>query len=332
MRVVALSGGTIHSLPIEARDPMRRFALRDPEPIGVSRLASGTLIVTFIRDSVVGRLNTTTGVMTTIAGTGTPGYSGDGGLAIEAQLNFPVAAVIGRSSDLFIADSNNYVVRCVDRDSGVITTVAGTGMAGYTGDGGPAIEARLNEVSALAVNAKQDLYIADLENCAVRCIDADTGVISTIAGTGQPGYAGDGGPAVEAALKYPAAIAFDAQDNLFIADSANSVVRRIDAATGVITTVAGTGVCGYAGDSGPALDAQLNEPCGLALYDTRNLLIADLGNCRVRRLNTETGIITTIAGTGTAGRDGDGEPATEAKLASPGSLAIDGDRLFVAEA
>lgn len=332
MRVVALSDGTIHSLAVELRDSVPRLGLRDPEPIGISRLAPGTLLATYILDSIVGCLEGTTGVMTTVAGIGNPGYSGDGGAAIDAELNFPVAAIIGRRGDLFIADSNNYVVRRVDGNSGVITTIAGTGVAGYAGDGGPAIEACLGELSALAVNAKHDLYIADLENCAVRRIDGDTRIISTIVGTGQPGYSGDGGPAVEAALNHPAAIVFDGQENLYIADSANSVVRRIDAATGVITTVAGTGARGFAGDAGPARNAELNEPCGLAVNGTGDLFIADLQNCRVRRVDNRTGTMTTVAGTGDPGHAGDGGPAIDAELAYPASLVIDGERLFLTEA
>jgi sugar lactone lactonase YvrE len=332
MRTLNLDEGTIRSLRIRALESSVGIKFRHPEPVSAALMNEHTLVLAYLSDSIVARLDIRSGVITPLAGTGTAGYSGDGGSAVAAELNFPISAVADATGNIFIADANNNVVRRIEAESHVIATIAGTGKPGYAGDGCPASEAHLGEVSALALNGRQDLYLADLENCAIRRLDAVTGVITTVAGTGRPGYSGDGGPAAASELNYPAGIAFDRHGNLFIADTSNSVVRRIDAASGIIATVVGSGIAGYAGDSGIAIEAQLNEPCGLAVDDGDNLLIADYRNCVIRRVDAETGVITTIAGNGQPGHAGDGGPAVVAELDHPLDLAVANHILFVTEA
>ena len=264
----------------------------------------------------------------TVAGTGTGGYSGDGGPATSARLNNPYGVVVDADGNLFVADVSNHRVRRID-PGGQISTVAGTGTQGYSGDGGPATSAMLSYPYGVAVDADGNLFIADTYNHRVRRVDAG-GQISTVAGTGSFGYAGDGGPAVSARLAYPHGVAVDAAGNLFIADNNNHRVRRVDAG-GQISTVAGTGTAGYAGDGGPAVSARLQNPVGVAVDAAGNLSIADTGNHRVRRVDAG-GQIQTVAGTGTGGSEGDGGPATSAMLNSPTGVAVDAaGNLFIAD-
>ena len=236
------------------------------------------------------------------------GYGGDGGPAASAALDSPAGVAADAAGNLFIADTGNHRVRRVDAATGVITTVAGTGTFGYAGDGGPATSAALAIPSAVAVDAAGNLFIADAGNSRVRRVDAATGVITTVAGTGAPGYGGDGGPATGAALNDPSGWRWTPRATCSSPTRATSRVRRVDAATGVITTVAGTGAAGYGGDGGPATAAALNYPAGVAVDAAGNLFIADTYNHRVRRVDAATGVITTVAGTGAAGLGGDGGP------------------------
>jgi sugar lactone lactonase YvrE len=303
--------------------------LYDPEGVAVG--AAGTL---FIADTDNHRVRevSASGVITTAAGTGTPGYSGDGGDATSARLNGPTGVAVGANGDLFIADFYNYRVRKVSA-SGAITTVAGNGTAGYFtgygGDGGAATSALLYYPAGVAVDAAGNLFIADTANQRVRKVSA-SGVISTVAGNGTPGYSGDGGPATAAQLAGPSGVAVDGAGNLFIADNGNERVRKVSA-TGVITTVAGNGTPGYSGDGGAATSARLSRPLGVAVDAAGNLFIADSSNNRVRKVSV-SGVITTVAGTGTSGYSGDGGPATSAWLSYPSGVAVDaaGD-LFIAD-
>jgi len=266
----------------------------------------------------VRRVDLATGVITTFAGTGVAGFSGDSGPATAAQLNTPQGVAID-SQNLYVVDSVNERVRRVDLATGVITTFAGTGVAGFGGDGGPATAAQLNTPRFLAV-ASGYLYISDSSNHRVRRVDLATGTISTSAGTGVAGFSGDGGPATAAQLNQPRFLAVDSR-NLYVSD-ASLRVRRVDLATGTITTFAGTGAAGFSGDSGPATAAQLNLPLGLAV-DSANLYIADTNNNRLRRVDLATGTISTFAGTGASSFAGDGGPATAAQLKTPFGVAVD---------
>jgi len=267
-------------------------------------------------------------IINTYAGTGSMGYTGDGGPATSATmlLQFRVST---SPTGVYIGDANN-VIRKVDL-SGTINTVAGTGAYGYTGDGGPATSATFYVVYKAVENSLGDLYITDVVNNVVRKVDHITGNISTYAGTGTTGYTGDGGPATSATFNQPISVACDASDNLYIADGLNNVVRKVDASTGVITTVAGTGVAGYSGDGGPATSATLHTTMDVHFDNSGNLLIVDYANCAVRKVDG-SGIITTIAGTGTPGYSGDGGPATSATLQYPRQVAVDGcNNVYIAD-
>ena len=284
-------------------------------------------------------MDAASGVITTVAGTGADGSQvsdGDGGPATAALLAFPESVALDGAGNLFIADTRNHRVRRVDAATGVITAVAGTIGAGFGGDGGPATAALLAFPRGVALDGAGNLFIADSSNDRVRRVDAASGVITTVAGTGKDGSQvsdGDGGPATAALLASPESVALDGAGNLFIADLGNSRVRRVDAATGVITTVAGAGAAGFGGDGGPATAALLAFPNGVALDGAGNLFIADSSNDRVRRVDAATGVITTVAGTGVEGFSGDGGPATAARLWGPRGVALDeaGD-LFIADA
>ena len=208
-------------------------------------------------------------------------------------------------------------------ENGTITTMAGTGEAGYDGDGGPAGEARLSEPFMCAFDRQGNLYVAESANHCVRRIDGRSGIITTIAGTGELGYGGDGGPADEATFNQPYALDVAANGDLYIVDRLNAVVRKVDAASGIISTVAGTGAPGSGGDGGPATEAALGEPNDCFLDGKGGLLIADVQDQRIRLLDLATGIITTFAGNGDKARAGDGLPATEASIL--GARAVCGD-------
>ena len=235
----------------------------------------------------------------------------------------------------YITDSKLGIVRRVDATTGATTIVAGIDVPGMSGDGGPATSAQLRDPNGVAADAAGDLFIADSSNNRVRRVDATTGMITTVAGSGTAGISGDGGPATSAQLDNPTGVAVDAAGDLFIADSSNNKVRRVDATTGMITTVAGNGTAGSAGDGGPATGAQLNAPHSVALDAAGNLLIVDTGNASVRRVDATTGMITAVAGvTGRqGGATGDGGPATSAHFFTPIAVAVDqaGD-LFIADA
>jgi sugar lactone lactonase YvrE len=258
--------------------------------------------------------------ITTVAGTGEAGAGGDGGPALQARFDEPRTAAPDGAGNLFVTDTYNHSVRRIDR-SGVVTTVAGSGQEGFAGDGGPATAARLKTPHSVATGAGGVLFIADSANSRIRMVDA-AGIITTIAGRDGDGYGGDGGPAVRAMLNRPKGIAIGPDGLLYIADSLNHRVRRIDRA-GVITTVAGTGEPGSAGDGGPATGARLLRPRTLAFGPGGLLYILEDEGHRVRRVDPPTGRITTVAGTGEEGFAGDGGPAVLARLDNPRGIAAD---------
>jgi hypothetical protein len=254
-----------------------------------------------------------TDVIRTYAGNGTPTASGDGGAATAAGLPGPVGLTAAPDGTLFIPTPGAAAVRRVAPD-GRISTYAGTGTAGFAGDGGAATAAQLNEPVDAALDGAGNLYIADRANHRVRRVTPQ-GVITTIAGTGNNAFSGDGGPASAAELNNPVGVTVDAAGNVYIADELNHRVRRIGT-NGVIATFAGTGVAGSAGDGGPATAAQLDRPIDVRVDALGNVYVADIGAHRVRRIAPD-GTITTVAGTGVAGFSGDGGPATAAQISSP---------------
>jgi DNA-binding beta-propeller fold protein YncE len=259
-----------------------------------------------------------------VAGGGRAGFVGDGGLATNALLSGPTGVAIDSTGNLFIADSRNHRIRRLDRSTGVITTVAGTGNPGFSGDGGPGVLAWLNGPSGVAVDQDQNLLIADSHNKRIRRVDAKTGIIATVAGTGKAGFSGDGGPATAARLDAPTGVAVDARGNLYIADLFNRRIRRVDASTGIMTTVPAFAEEGVEGG--------LVSPRGIAVNQERNLFIADQGDHRIRRIDAITGMMTTVAGDAQKGFAGDGAPATGARLSSPRGVAVDAaGNLFIAD-
>jgi sugar lactone lactonase YvrE len=259
------------------------------------------------------------GVISTVAGTGVKGFSGDGGPAVNARLSGPHDVAVDGAGNVYIADAANHRIRRVTAD-GVIRTVAGTGSAGFNGDGIAATAARLNRPKALVL-AGSRFWFSDGDNNRIRRVDLSSGIISTVAGTGVAGFSGDGGPALRARIRAPRAIDRDTQGNLYFADSRNNRIRRVGP-DGIIRTVAGTGVAGFSGDGGPATRARLNVPRGLTVGGGM-LYIADSDNSRVRRVDLGTGIITTLVGNGARRYAGDGGPAAQASLYNPRGVAID---------
>jgi uncharacterized repeat protein (TIGR03803 family) len=259
----------------------------------------------------------------TQAGNGTQGYSGDGGPATSAELSAPDGVAVDTSGNIYIGDLGNNRIRKVTVSTGDISTVAGDGTGGYSGDGGPATKAELSSPEGLWVDASGNIYIADHTNSRIRKVTASTGIITTVAGNGTTGYSGDGGPATEAELCAPEDVTVDSAGNIYIADSCNSRIRKVTVSTGIITTVAGDGTAGYSGDGGAATKAELDDPIGVGLDTSGNIYIGDFSNNRVRKVTVSTGIITTVAGDGTNGYSGDGGPATSAELSFPGGVEVD---------
>ena len=296
-------------------------------PCGVTADAYGNFFIADTSNNRIRRVNTN-GFITTVAGTNSSGFSGDGGAATNAKLFSPSGEALDAFGNFFIADTSNGRIRRVDTN-GIITTVAGTSTRGFYGDGGAATNALLSSPFGVAVDVFGNLFIADPNNSRIRKVDTN-GIITTVAGTNSAGFSGDGGAATIAKLNSPYGIAVDVFGNLFIADSGNSRIRKVDT-NGIITTVAGTNSAGFSGDGGAATNAKLNTPYGVALDAFGNLFIADSGNSRIRKVDTN-GIITTVAGTNSAGFSGDGGAATNAKLNTPYGVVFDTfDNLLIAD-
>lgn len=250
--------------------------------------------------------------ITTVAGTGTGGFSGDGGAATAATVYNPYDAAFDAAGNIYIADYTNHRIRKINT-SGVISTIAGTGTSGYSGDGGDATAARLNSPIGLTVDAAGNVYIADYGNQRVRKVTT-AGVITTVAGTGTIGSSGDRGAATAAGLYNPSDVVLDTAGNIYIADCYNQRIRRVNT-SGIITTYAGTGSASFSGDGGLATAATFQFPIGIEIDRSGQLYIADQSNRRIRKI-TASGIISTIAGTGTASFSGDGGAATAATFST----------------
>jgi sugar lactone lactonase YvrE len=304
-------------------------------PLAVVFDGSGNLLFSDATERIR-KVDATTGIITTVVGIGERGLVGDGGLATEAALNNPRGLLVDGDGNMLISDSGNSRVRKVDAPTGIITTVAGTGKVGFSGDGGPATEAAVG-TAGIALDSNGNLFIVHALANRIRRVDATTGIITTVAGSGPNGlgtgsFSGDGGPATGATLNAPLAVAVDAEGNLFISDSSNHRIRGVDASTGIITTVAGTGFQGFSGDGSPATEARLLFPDGVVVDGAGNLFLADRRNDRIRRVEATTDIIETVAGTGQEDFSGDGGLAAEANLWEPKGVAVDAEgNLFIAD-
>ncbi|MEI8278519.1 MAG: T9SS type A sorting domain-containing protein [Bacteroidota bacterium] len=285
--------------------------------------AAGNLYIADASNNRIRKIDAVTGIINTIAGNSTQSYSGDGGLAINAGLHNPVGLAIDAFGNLFISDNGNDCIRKINASTGIITTVAGNHIAGFAGDGGPATAASLNQPGGIAIDATGNLYIADVHNNVIRKVLISTGIIYTIAGfnTYISGFSGDGGPATNAKLNWPRSIAIDGDGNIYIADQYNNRIRKVMVATGIITTVAGGGTT--LGDGGPAINGKLNGPTGIFFDVAGNLYIDDEFNNRIRKISATTGYISTVAGTGVSGANGDGGLAINAQLQDPIGITMD---------
>ncbi|NDC41449.1 MAG: hypothetical protein EBZ77_07865, partial [Chitinophagia bacterium] len=267
-------------------------------------------------------------IITTVAGMRGAIYPGDGGPATAAGINSPPLGIsIDKNGNYYFAERFSHKVRKVS-SSGIITTIAGTGAMGYSGDGGPASSAQLNNPSDVALDTNNNLYISEVEGARVRKVDAVTGVISTYAGTGYHTNSGDGGPATAASFHGAISICFDRYQHLYIMTGGNQL-RNVDRNTGLITTMAGSDtVVGFAGDGGAATLAKFFQPYGICADDSDNIYMADYGNARIRKLNTLTGIINTFAGTDSAFYNGEGLPADSVHI-NPFDIIFDNDHNLI---
>ncbi len=296
-------------------------------PYGIAIDSEGTL---YLADQFNQRIRkvTSEGIITTVAGEGTKAYGGDGGPATDASLAGPTNVAFDKSGNVYIADRDNNRIRKVDT-SGIISTVAGNGNIGYGGDGGPATSANLASPTGIAVDTSGNLYIADRDNHRIRKVN-NSGIISTVAGNGVAGNGDGQGIATDANLYSPTSLAIDSVGNIFIADRDNHLIRKLTP-SGNISTVAGDGSYFYNGDGIPAINASLAAPSGVAFDNDGNLLIADSGNFRVRRIDAN-GIISTVAGNGTYGFSGDGVAATATRLTFvSGVTTDDSGNIYIAD-
>jgi DNA-binding beta-propeller fold protein YncE len=300
----------------------------------------GNLYIAEAANHCVRKVERKSGIISTVAGTGKKGYSGDGGKATEATFHEPYAVVVTRDRDLFIVDRLNAVVRRVDGRTGIVSTVAGNGKQGYSGDGGKATEAMLREPNDCCLDGKGGLLIADVGDWRIRRLDLTTGIISTFAGTGKAkiplktridrSQCGDGGPAARALVVGARAVCVDGKGNTYLCEREGSAIRKVDA-RGNISTVAGTGEWGYAGDRGDAKQAVFAGPKGLRCDRDGNLYVVDCENHAIRKIDAQTQVVNTIAG-GRKGAQGDGGPALQAGLDRPHGCIVDAQgSLFIAD-
>lgn len=292
-------------------------------PYGICTNTAGDVYIAEWAGHRIRKIDATSGGIYTIAGTGNVGSTGDGGQATAAKIWGAYDVKVDASGTVYFVDANANRVRKINGTTGIITTIAGTGTAGSTGDGGQATAAEVNYPTGIVLDGSGNIYIADQNNNRIREISASTGIITTIVGTGVSGYTGDGGQATAAKISTPVKLAFDALGNLYFSDNGNDVIRKVDMSTGIITTVVGKGTVGYTGDGGPATAATLSDPTGVYFDATGNMFIGDASNNVVREVIASTGIITTLAGNGTQGYAGDGGLALSAELYHPLAFAFD---------
>ena len=288
-------------------------------PYGVAVDANGNVYIADFVNHQIRKVNIS-GVITTFAGTPALGFSGDGGAATSAQLNYPIGVAADGAGNIYIADNANHRIRKVN-NAGIISTFAGTGVSGFSGDGSAANLAQIDGPMGVATDPAGNVYIVDAGNDRIRKVNI-SGVISTIAGTGVGGFSGDGAAANLAQINNPSGVVVDAIGNIYISDMTNHRIRKINT-SGIISTYAGTGTLGFSGDGGAATSAQINYPRAISVDISGNVHVADASNHRIRKINN-AGVISTIVGTGTLGYSGDGGLASSAQINYPRGIAFDG--------
>jgi cytochrome c peroxidase len=299
-------------------------------PFGMELLKGDLLVVDYFNHALR-RINLESGTIHAVAGNGKQGFSGDGGPALDAVLNGPFGFALNPQKDIVIGDYYNNRIRAIDSDTGTIVTIAGNGHAGYSGDDGEALNASIDVPLDIVADSRGNIYLSDWHNGVVRKVDVSSGTIETIAGIGSRANT-PRVPARRVNLSVPLGLSLDNNDNLYIADYGNNMIRRIDAQTGEILTVAGTGQRGFSGDGELAVFAQLNRPYNVYADDDGGLFISDAGNHRVRHVDLASGVITTIAGTGTFGYSRTSELAVQTEFKGPFSVIKDADNsLYIAE-
>ncbi len=291
------------------------------QPFGLGLGPDNGLYFCEVGNHRISRLDLKTQRTTVIAGNGRKGYSGDGGPAVEAMLDEPYEIAFSRAGDLVFCDRTDQVIRRIDRKTQVISTIAGTGKAGFGGDGGPGTQSQFNQPHSIVFEPEGRLLICDILNFRIRALDLMNGTISTWAGTGRRGTAPDGAPLVGTTLDEPRALAIDQTGNFYLALRAGNAIYRLDVKSGKMYRFAGTGEKGFSGDGGEARQARLSGPKGVACAPDGSLYIADTENHAIRRVD-RNGVITTVAGTGERGDGPDGDPK-KARLARPHGVFVD---------
>jgi streptogramin lyase len=293
------------------------------DPGGISRGPDGALYVCDTANHRIRKI-TPDGKISTVAGTGEKGHSGDGGPATAAKLDEPYEVRFDSAGNVFWVERLSHSVRKLDVKTGTIATVAGTGVAGFSGDGGPASKAQLSDPHSIGFDRKGDLYICDVKNHRIRKVDMKSGTISTFAGTGEKLPTPEGAKFSAAPLFGPRAMDFDGHGNLWLALREGNAIYRLDLAQGTVHRVAGTGKKGFSGDGGPAKDAELNGPKGIAVAPDGNVFIADTENHVIRRIDVKTGVLSTVAGTGARGNGTESDPL-KCALNRPHGVFVDAD-------
>ena len=291
-------------------------------PYGLTTGPDGALYICEVDNHVIRRLNLKTGQLSTVAGSGQRGYSGDGGPAPKAALNQPYEVRFDRRGNMYFVEMQNHLVRRVDARTGLISTVTGTGQPGFSGDGGPARNAQLRQPHSIAFDRRGRLYIADIGNHRLRRVDLRTGTIETFAGTGERKPAPDGAPLRGTPLNGPRAMGFNSRGDMFLALREGNAVYRIDMRRLTLHHLAGAGAKGYSGDGGPARDALLSGPKGIAIAPNGHVFIADTESHTIRRIDPQRGTIETVAGTGSRADGPDGTPRS-CGLARPHGVFVD---------
>ena len=303
------------------------------DPFGVEIGPSGALYITEVRNHRVLRVDRESGKLATVAGTGRKGYSGDGGPATSADLNEPYEVRFDRSGNMYIVEMQNHIVRRVDAETGVITTIAGTGKSGFSGDGGPATKATFHRPHSIALDHRGGLYIADIGNHRIRRVDLESGIVESFIGNGKRKLPKAGKITANDPMIGPRAL-FIEERTMWIALREGHSVWRFDMNSQELTHVAGTGKKGFSGDGGPALAATFNGPKGIAAGPAGNVFVVDTENQAIRKIDPAAGTITTIAGGGPQQRGGNGDdgPATRAELDRPHGICVDSEgRVYIGD-